>query len=213
MINRIINQFKTDFEAISWVDKYGGLARPMTTKAEVSDGEFIELIYPVSCANATGNCFETGTYRELLPDPALKSVVYFIQDGAFIKSAENKYKLSKDIATNTFQCSLRLVVWLNLPLLGYKDQYCDAVSLFAAEMWRKLEAMRANNPTVRFEVQAQYPNDERVVFQEYLQGVIADRLGTFTLYPYGFFALSVNLIAELSPNCWADVPILPSNVC
>jgi hypothetical protein len=104
-------------------------------------------------------------------------------------------------------------VWLNLPLLGYKDQYCDAVSLFAAEMWRKLEAMRANNPTVRFEVQAQYPNDERVVFQEYLQGVIADRLGTFTLYPYGFFALSVNLIAELSPNCWADVPTLPPNVC
>lgn len=213
MINRMINQFTAAFEAIEWVGKYGGLARPLATKVEKSEGEFVELIYPVSCANASGDCFDNGTYRELLPDPSLKSVVYFIQESGLNKVAVNNFKLSKDIATNTFQCTLRLVVWLNLPLLGYKNQYCDAVSLFAADLWRKIEAMRATNPSVRFEVSGQMPNDERAVFQEYLEGVIENRIEVFTLYPYGFFALNVNLVAEMAPNCWSDVPILPPNLC
>lgn len=208
MVNKILEQFRTDVEAIPWIDKYGGLAKTIEVDGEV-DGKQYVIHYPVSCGNANESCISSGNYTELLPNTNYKSVVYFIQETPFQRIG----KKDRSFDVWEFKTTLRLVCWLNLPKLGYKDQFCNAVSLFVMDFWKNIESFKTSNPSAKLEVIAQLPNDEKLVFQEYLGGVIQDRMGLFTLYPYGFFGLNISLTADLAPSCWDAVPVLPENIC
>lgn len=214
MTSHIINLFKSEFEAIPWIGKFGGLARKVTHLFRIED-KSIEIVYPVGCST-DGDCFnDKSVYTELLPNEKLKSIVYFIQESPTI--FQEGISLSADFPHSNISATFKLVVWLNLPKLGYKSQFCDAVSLFSADLIKRIGQMVPDGSFFKFipklNVTSQQVNDERLVFSEFLTGIIEENLQLFTTYPYAFFALDINLTATYDAMCFDLLAELSPELC
>lgn len=194
MIDQIIQVVNDKIAALSFVDRLGGVATPVEQAGKS---------FPITESMIGARCFETGRYKDLLPDHAFESVIFWEEDGpaAFSKSTfpASRRKLGGgfiDMSQN-----MTLLVWLNLKALG-KDEAFGSTGV-------QMALMRVINRTYKvltvpfrirrlsFEVTGRLTRDSNI----WAKYTALDNANTLFLYPYDHFALSVQVKATIPVAC------------
>jgi hypothetical protein len=192
---------------LGFIERYGGLVRPLRYNERDADGNVYPLAYPVSCL-IDDSCTEPSVYKALTPDSAYKSVAYFERRGS--GSLTFGTPTQHDV---TFRLPLRFVAWLNFKKLGVEG--CPST---LAYMMAFIKALRSQNLSASddtltnparvlvkiFEIPEQRAD---IIFAPYSYAV---KEASF-MPPYGFFA--VDLVAELvtNLNCFTE-PSIPAEI-
>lgn len=193
--------------ALGFIERYGGLIRPLRYNERDGDGNVYPIAYPVSCLIAD-SCTDPSIYKGLTPDDRYKSVAYFERRGA--GSIEFGKPAQHDM---TFRLPLRFVAWLNYKKLGVEG--CPSTLAYSMAFIKALrnQNMAASDDTLTnparvlvksFELPEQRAD---IIFAPYSY---AAKEWAF-MPPYGFFA--VDLVAELTTSiyCFTE-PVVPAEI-
>ena len=179
---------------LGFIERYGGLVRPLRYNERDGDGNVYPIAYPVSCLIAD-SCTDPGIYKGLTPDDRYKSVAYFERRGDGVQSFGTPTQ--NDM---TFRLPLRFVVWLNFKKLGIEG--CPSILPYAMAFVKALHVqnLTATDTSIsqpaRVHIRSWGWPDQRadVIFAPYSYAVKEQ----YFMPPYGFFA--VDLVAELMVN-------------
>lgn len=182
---------------LPWMDKYVGVVRTLTFQGQDKTGKVVIKRMPVSCRTSAAQC-STGTYQDLLPDGRVKSVVFLKDNGVrFVSRDGNKYR---------FRASYNLVVWLNLPGLGFEG--CSYSGIAIAGILSKLPQVPFQSSIyqqVGINIDGQSPNTVNP-FAEY---TIPEEITQYLMYPYDSFVLPITVDFMTNKAC-IDVPYVPA---
>lgn len=132
---RIIEQvLREPITGLSFIERYGGIAIPVTVTVNTDNGPIIKTM-PVSCSVTDPACLETGKHSKLMPDSAYKSVSYLEEQGAAGVTFSGA-KLNEVAGVSR----VRLVSWLNMQKLGYDD--CKGTTRFELEALNAIKGRR-----------------------------------------------------------------------
>lgn len=196
MIRLIEQAFSADIQALSFIERYGGLARP--TELYVPAGNVTLLkVFPVSCDISEQDCFEVGKYNQLVPNDAYNSVSWFEQngDGPVVIGGP---KAGHAISTQ----NMRFVCWLNLKRLGYND--CKGTTRFELAVLKALTGSRSftvDGITGRIDVSSTsvIQQDRARIFGKY--SFAESRNDAIFFWPFGFFAVDLTCKVSVSLAC------------
>ena len=179
MNQAIANILKGFIEDRSFVDKIAGL---VSTQYMTIDG--VEKSYPVACC-VDDDC-KVGSYNDLTPDSAHKTVIYFEDGGVSFVRAQGNFR--------HYQSRLRLVCWINVAKLNedtcYTDSPCTASTNILLEIIRAIPNFPANYSPflqVRFDVVSQVVRDNGI-FSKYTYN---EKQTQYLMSPYDYFALEI----------------------
>lgn len=202
MINILVEKMRPCIEALSWVDKFGGLARPVTKEFETQTG-VVKKTFPVAC-NTAFDCIDTGDYMDLLPNDNYKSVVYFEEISGLTQTDAVRLRSKK--GAFSYSLDIRLVAWLNLAKLGVAD--CVGSDAIAPTLLKSClncdfgdfdqDGFRVINFKTTFRRQLQ--RRLNVIFQGY---TYEDRQD-IGLYPFDYFAMEFTITFETFKDCIPD---------
>lgn len=108
MIEDIVNLIKSDIQTLAFIDKIGGIVKPMIIK-KINGDATIDKTIPV-CYNDTKTKCEVSDYVDYCPNTKFKSVSYF--EGNELNQIDSTAKYVQ------YETVLRFVCWLNLPLIN-----------------------------------------------------------------------------------------------
>lgn len=179
MNQAIANILKGFIEDRSFVDKIAGL---VSTQYMTIEG--VEKSYPVACC-VPDDC-KVGSYNDLTPDSAHKTVIYFEDGGVSFVRAQGNFR--------HYKSRLRLVCWINVAKLNedicYTDSPCTASTNILLEIIRAIPNFPANYSPflqVRFEVISQVVRDNGI-FSKYTYN---EKQTQYLMSPYDYFALEI----------------------
>lgn len=200
MLNAIIDTVKDRLQGLTYVDKFGGLAMPITKLSTDEMGFGKKLTFPISASVEGRSCWETGKYSDLVPDSNRKSVFYFEQLRAL--SIGNM----QDRSMIGLSTSVRLVGWLNLPKLGHTDNLFVAseISLHLINLLRGEHEGQAGtsleNATIEMRFLGQ-PAKSADLFRAYTYD---NQLFGLLLHPYDYFALDFDVLVNIPRGCISE---------
>lgn len=187
-MNYLIEQaLRSKITALSFIERYGGLVRPMTYKNEGK--------VPVSTLLTADQCKDPSFYKLLVPDSDYKSVSYFepvrMTGPTFGGPKQNLM---------TFRSSLRFVCWLNLRELGISDAYnperfaIEAITALKGRTNFDIDSIKGDINVLNFTMGG---TDPQTVFGRYSYG------GKERLYfdPYGFFYFDMDIELRVNSAC------------
>lgn len=192
---------------LGFIERYGGLVRPLRYNERDGDGNVYPIAYPVSCLIAD-SCTDPSIYKGLTPDDRYKSVAYFERRGA--GSISFGTPTPNDL---TFRLPLRFVAWLNYKKLGVEG--CPSTLAYMMAFIKALHSQTLTatdtslSQAARVQVRSFEIPEQRadVIFAPYSY---AAKEWAF-MPPYGFFA--VDLVAELMVNIGCFVsPDVPAEI-
>lgn len=203
MVNLLVKAYQDAIENLGWIERYGGLVRPVLTQENIMlDGKGVKIpaVYPVSCL-IESSCTEPGIYKRLVPDDAYKSVAYFEQRGSGRFTIEGPIR-------NLFSLTvpLRFVVWLNFKRLGiegcpdtlpFQLSLANALSTPPVIVDSDLLSQGGSVSVVSFEFPEQRSN---LIFAPYSY---ANKEWAF-FPPYGFFALDMTAKITINLACFVE---------
>ncbi len=203
MIRLVMESIKPYIEAVPWVDRYGGLAYPMTAIMPGPDGQSIEKTFPFSDYVNAKDCHEeSDRYFYLTPDDSKISIVYFEQAGDTTFSVLNR-GIARLRGVLLGQQNFRLVAWVNLDRLGTELQ--SDSSYLAAQLWKAVDGVRVDRlhpdlhlpvTNLKWSITSQVQKS-MAIFSNYSYG---DR-HAFLMYPFDFFAFNVQCQFWVQKNC------------
>lgn len=193
--------------ALEWVDKYGGIVRPITVTFETEDDGVFEKTYPISADyyDRTGDEVATDLpldfYKDLVPDQTggKRSLVYWENRSGVQIETE---RVGAKRAFLQCSCDIRLVAWLDLAGLGLLDQF-GAVDKLKFELIATLDKKHGsitfeNIVFNRFKMAfSAAPAKDENIFSNYTY----DKPQTLFAYPYDFFALDFKTTWRTHKNC------------
>ena len=109
---------KTDIEALNFVERYGGVTKPVKVAYVDAKGAKTIKKYPVGCGVSEADCYNEGIYQNLIPDDSKKSVLYWEILTPMVNTGDTPN--IKTFNNKRFRGSARLVVWLNMKELGFQ---------------------------------------------------------------------------------------------
>jgi hypothetical protein len=198
MINYIISELNDQILTKDVSERVGGLVMPVQIRQE---GGGI-LTVPISHDVDGAECWETGKYKDLLPNDRYKTVTFWEQrsdaapiDNGFYDSKKKFRYLSVD---------LRLVCWVNLKELGYTDlNVTDRIQATILEaVWNSngQYLIDETDYKIRFEVMHQRTvNRQPGIFDAYSVDTSA------LMYPFDFFGIDFNVQYWYGVDCFTEV--------
>lgn len=201
MIEIAIQPAKEIIEALSWTERYGGVARTIEIPQEAADNRVINKTYPVRKDLSADQCFRQNRYMELVPDSLYKSLVYFEQLGDF------KQQKGGPARSVIFAGRVRLVYWLNYQKQGVEDDGSHLVSgHVAAQLVKSLETNKVI--TAPFSGNVQYDNFSIVestpaIFSKYSYD---QNVQALLFYPYDYGAIDFDVLFMYGKDCLNDLP-------
>ena len=201
MIRLIEQALRAQILDLGYVERYGGIVRPVTIRQEVDEGQYIAQTFPVSCGVTGTDCFDGGKYLDLVPDDQYRSVAYFEQrGGAALRESTTARKIWAGVE------NVRFVAWLNYPALGLDD--CRGPERFALATLARIVGTRnftVDGITGRLDVTEAriLERDEREVFGRYSY---AEKQWAF-FWPYDFFAIDFTARVTIPGGCLEDVTL------
>lgn len=204
MTENIISTYKTAIESLPWIDRYGGLVRKaIQTKVDPENGLIYQNSYPVS-SDVDGRCFETGRYKDLIPDDKFKSISFFENYGQ--SQVADATFMGRD--TIKIKSNVRFVCWLNLKKLGITKDYNPEFALNFMDLISK------SHPKVdgvlEYSIKAiglSFRNED--VFAEY---TFNDKI-SMLMYPYDFFAVTFEIVIHIQRGCIHAIDLENAIVC
>lgn len=200
MIEIALQPAKTIIEALTWTERYGGIARPLAIPQELEGGRIINKVFPVRKDLSADQCFRQNRMYDLVPNSIYANLVYFEQVGDFRQvNSENR--------AMAFAGRVRLVYWLNLPAMGIAEDGSNLVSgHVAAQLCKSL----ATCPTISspFKANVEYSNfsilptsDKIFSAYSYDQNVQA-----LMLYPFDYGAIEFDVYLAFGKDCLESLP-------
>lgn len=195
MIRYIEQALRSTITGLSFVERYGGHAYPVSFAVNGEGGASIKAM-PVSCGLNDARCLETGKYTHLVPDDRYKSVAYLEEQGP----ASIVYGGAKANEITAIQ-RVRLVCWLNMRRMGYDD--CIGTMRFAAEALNAIKGRRAFTAdaiTGEMEINRAsiMEKDPQRVFSRYSYS----GLSWAFFWPYDFFAVEFEARVMVNAACF-----------
>jgi hypothetical protein len=199
------------------IEKYGGLAFPVTVKEEISrtdSGEPIlkEKTYAVSCGINFEACMVGKRYQELCPSSAYRSLAYWEQTGNAQRNAAEE-KNYKSGTAYVYDIPARLLVWMNIKKMNLNNVSTDCsiaapVALAIQQQLDKrqgfpLDQLTYPGGTVTAIFQSEEVKDASRAFGRYSYGNITK----FLLYPFDFFSLNYVIRLRISPKCLVGITL------
>lgn len=203
MIQDIIQSIGHKVTDLSFIERYGGLVQTARQIQEVTDGQFTEVAFPVSCNVNASQCWEDGKYQDLVPNDQYSSIAYFEdRNGSqFNGTVKDRPKQSY----MQFTHNVRFVCWLNLQKLGITECHAPKAVLQALKaLYCKNENIETSSglklSRFNMNVTSQLPKDANIIFDRYTYAHCQDAL----LYPFDYFAFNVQLSYNINPSCFED---------
>lgn len=204
MTSRLLKAFEPALIELDWIDKFGGLARPISVNYPV-EGRSIKKTFPVSCEMSSEECFTQGGHEALTPDSKRKSVVYWsiVNDTTLASLTVNGGIID---GAQKFTTQVMLTAWLNLPKLGKENCFSSS-----APVKQLLKILTTNYPCPKDILSMAFqPTNILENVSKIFQGFsYEDKQGLMT-YPYYCFAIQGSLIWAESYGCfdeeWTEEP-------
>lgn len=218
MIQAILKSIKPTITSMTWVDRYAGLAMPVSRTKVISTGSTTggatgsttddggykqegKETFPIASDVDMKRCWETGDYQDLVPNSKYKSVIYW-EDLTGLQEV-NRRRISGGRHLVGMQATLRMVCWLNMKKLGYESN--DGTSKFQLDAMKTLmiDDIVLDNQTnikityAKMRVVEILKRDHQLIFGQYSYGGQSDLF----VYPWDFFALNVRLNVVMSNEC------------
>jgi hypothetical protein len=201
-MNDIIAGILKDYvDTLAFADKIAGMVRIAERTGEAG----LKQYFPVACNLTEAEC-NTGRYMDLIPDGKKKSVIYF-EEKAGVQL------LRRGGSGNVYESKLRLVVWLNLKLLGIEA--CTSTAGAMGDILRVIpnkipqtitSPFGIGNMIVTFEGEALKSAD---IFSKYSYNQAQTQ---YLLFPYDYFALDFTIELHLNKECLPSLtPGEPNN--
>jgi hypothetical protein len=201
MIENIIKSFEEKITNIGWIERYGGLVKPVKRTFAIDDSLIVKT-FPVACGVNAKECWEKGKYQDLIPNDKYKSLAYWEQRGSVSCSYQ---RVDGDKYMCIFSAPVSFVCWLNMPKLGFDD--CTSSHLFEAHMLKVLSKVgvvtspyQINN--LKCVIDGLAPKNE-TIFQKYSYDDREDLL----MYPFDFFSINMTFSWGVLLNCIPDVEL------
>lgn len=206
MIRYIEQALRTSLTGLSFVERYGGEAYPVSYDVALDSGS-VRKTLPVSMSLNDTACLETGRHSKLVPDSRYKSVAYLEEQGG----ATLTYTGAKANEITSIQ-RVRFVCWLNMQKLGYLDT--KGTMRFAVEALNAIKGRRAFTvDTVQGELEVNratiMEKDPQRIFSRYSY---SDLSWAF-FWPYDFFAVEFEARVMVSAACFEDSTAQSEIVC
>ena len=191
MIQKLIEPLRERLLLLPYIDSYVGLVKPIARVKE--DGK--EQIIPYSCS-LQDDCFKIIT-----PDSSKLSFSY-VEPNESVTINTLPLRLLADVST-----SVRLIVWLNLPALGY-EPLCGAEAYFSVQLQKHL-TFKSSNPEgtmrLRFSVTEDLSNTDNP-FDKYN----FDNAQRLIINPYTYVYLTLSINGQVGLLCFDDFePLTP----
>jgi len=196
MLNQVIEQIQPLLGELCWVHMNCGLSK-MAVRTTPTEKQS----YPVSVKCKEAECWSNGIYKQLTPNGRDYSSLLYWESVRGVSLDPNRRVGKRD----KYSAELDLIVWLNLPKLGYEA--CDSSSAVLNDILRMLnEKVQPTNSLSNIEFNFKFQHDfkgVRNVFNKYTYGN-QERL---FFYPYEALAFRVEA-------CWfAKIDCLPEFEC
>lgn len=201
MINKAINLIKSSTDSMAWIDRKGGIVYNAKRAVETEDG-IKEQRFPVSTGVLPVDCFESGTYLDLVPDSKYYSVSYFEQltDVTTVPAPiARRHKMLN------MSVSVRFFVWLNLNKIGINDPTLTAD--FKMQSLNRLDRTHTGTS----EVQNIQINNLQIESKDNtiksMEQYTFDNLQRLVTFPYDVFSIKFDLSWRTPVNCAEDVEL------
>ncbi|WP_179022054.1 hypothetical protein [Winogradskyella forsetii] len=188
---------------LSFIDKKAGLVHvaEKTSPTEI-EGAFAVSKFPISNDVDFEQCFNSGCYKDLVPNSKNKGIIYFEDINCIpLEFASGKF---------FYRSKIRLVCWINNKLI--QGNNCKSIShLLITQIRRQLEIGYFNQDNItRIFVRANniVPNEYKL-FEKY--NYPKDVL-KYLMHPYEAFGIDFNVDFSISENCLPEL-IIESEVC
>lgn len=206
MIRYIEQALRSTITGLSFVERYGGEAYPVTVDIASEKGS-IRKTMPVSNNLNDTACLETGRYSKLVPDSLYKSVCYLEEQGP----ASITYTGAKANEITSRQ-RVRLVCWLNMKRLGYSDTL--GTMRFAAEALNAIKGRRSftvDNVSGELSITSAtiMEKDPQRIFAKYSY---SDLSWAF-FWPYDFFAVEFEAMVMVNAACFTPSEAQTATEC
>lgn len=208
MIAAIVSEISSLITTLPFVDRYGGLVVP-AERVDVNDfGTKVVSRFPVSISVNNTDCWEKGRYRDLIPDSTKKSIFYF-EDRSGISLSSRSGKVL------TFSGELRLVGWLNLPLLG-ESSFLSVTPYITLQLLDLLDTSFYPNSgsldgaTIKIKATREVQKNQSI-FSAWTYDA---QVTQFLLYPFDYFAIDISFEVHIGRGCITEYqPKLPVISC
>lgn len=192
MLSNVMSLISERLTSLCWISRYCELSViARRTIRDKNDRSIVET-YPVSCKCDQSNCFDTGRYKDLVPDAKYASLAYWEQVGN-IRSEKYKKRIYK------YETSLDLIVWLNLPKLGIDE--CHVNGLVLTDLQNVLSGKFNSNDAIgSIDVSLAFQhshNSVRLIFNKYAYGNVEHLF----FYPYQALAFRYDISWLGMPDC------------
>lgn len=195
MITQIGNIVIDKFKDLPFVDKYAGVVKAVTYN-EKTTSSTIKKIFPAACTLTATECENYSRYLDLCPDSSKKSVMYLEDTGLRLNKREGNYLY--------FSVQLNLVVWLNMPKLGYTD--CSYSSIAIIDIIKSIPIKPFNDGNYHM-VNINFVSQQPKSLNPFSKYSYDETINQFLMYPYDYFVLALNIDLRMDLRCLDITPI------
>lgn len=200
MIHTILDELKQKVLDLKFIERYGGVVVPIEQVVTDEDGREKRIVFPASCDGQGKACYAANDYFELAPNDQYRSVSYWELRGDAVPFVPRRGNRG---AWYGFRQSVRLVVWLNLQILGEEDS-CNKLSDY-------LSVLAMNELSGQHNIGMDYVDGVLVKVERKVRKSM-DIFGAYSysdknellLYPYDFFAIDFTVEWYVKRNCVPD---------
>ena len=197
-------------EALSFVDRYGGLVKTMHKIADGGESNGIQQRFPVACDVSIADCNNIGVYQNLVPDDSKLSVVYWEEVTPMQNTGTS---IRNDFYTKKFVGTARLVVWLNLNKLGI-DNCKDAIKTVPPiekiiTRNKKITGGLYDGQVLQMQPKGFAKKDPKTIFGKYTYPINSP----YHYYPFDYYAIDVQFELHQCLAKGGDFVLLPSTDC
>jgi hypothetical protein len=197
MLNNALLPAGRALTALPWLERFGGLARPVRIPQE--NGK--PITYPVPRGYSDDECRRLKKYTDLVPSSDKRSLLYFEQIGPGQAATQQP----QDRTHHAMLFRVRAVYWLNLAALGLAGHNVAAGLAGASIVAALAGAGGTTEPPqiarVAYGVFACQPADVEL-FSRY--GYSA-QIDAFLFYPYDFGAIDFTVSYTFSERCLTEL--------
>lgn len=199
MIGTIIDQIKNKVLNLKYIERYGGLVIQVTEKFTDEDGVEKSITFPASVDNEGRPMYIPGDYYNLAPNDRYKSVAYWELRGDAVPFAPLRGNRNNWYG---FRQTARMVVWLNLDLLG---------EVSPTNISDYLRVILMNTLTGKHSMNVDYISGVKMKVERDIQksmSIFSDYSysgdSELMMYPFDFFAVDFEVEWYIRKDCLPD---------
>jgi hypothetical protein len=208
MTEQILEALRANIEALPFIEKFGGLARPVSKSFVIDQqtGKTINKTFPIGCNVSGVSCWDNGRFLDLVPNDTKLSVSYF--------EAPNRLTISDYTGPKRSIANwvgvVRFVCWLNGPLLGRNDCGFSGVPILnlTEAINGRLRGVIIPEDTVYFQVESEEAKTADI-FKQYSY----DEQKQYLFYPFDYFALNISVKYSVPSGCALPFVLNPPIEC